>query len=227
MNESIGIFGKLPAHGDFIERNLPRSFTTPWDDWLQRCLASSREQIGSNWLDHYLTSPIWRFVLSPGTVDSNTWAGILLPSVDSVGRYFPLAFVSTIAGHSDPFLLQLQNSEWFSAAESIAISGLQEGLNADETLLRLSNISAQLNVEILSSIETTPNGFVANHNSNTIEANYATLLNSWQKSLSNNSGESHSLWWNSPSGNRPSSLLSCRGLPNAQQYASMINGQWS
>lgn len=226
MSESIGIFGKLPAHGDFIERNLPRSFTTPLDDWLQRCLASSRELIGANWLDYYLTSPIWRFVLSPGTVDSNTWAGILLPSVDSVGRYFPLTFAQQIPGNSNPYLVQLQNSEWFSAIESVAISCLQEALAADESLTRLNNIAAPLITEIDTSVEVTANGFLSSHNSNSIDANYAALLNSWQKSASNNNSESHSLWWNTPSSNRPSSLLNCRGLPNSQQYASMINGQW-
>ena len=32
---SIGFFGKLPSHGDFLSRRLPRSFVDPWDSWLQ------------------------------------------------------------------------------------------------------------------------------------------------------------------------------------------------
>lgn len=61
MQTTLGLFGKIPAHGDFVERNLQRSFSLQWDDWLQRGMASSREQLGSHWLDAYLTSPIWRF----------------------------------------------------------------------------------------------------------------------------------------------------------------------
>ena len=30
--------------------------------------------------------PIWRFVLLPGLIGSNGWAGVLMPSVDRVGR---------------------------------------------------------------------------------------------------------------------------------------------
>ncbi len=28
---SMGFFGKIPARGDFVQRTLPPSFTTPWD----------------------------------------------------------------------------------------------------------------------------------------------------------------------------------------------------
>ena len=34
MGARTGLFGKLPAHGDFVRRHLPRSFVTPWDEWL-------------------------------------------------------------------------------------------------------------------------------------------------------------------------------------------------
>jgi type VI secretion system protein ImpM len=66
---SVGLFGKLPAHGDFIYRNLPSNFINAWDAWLQGFVGSSQEQIGESWLDVYLTSPIWRFVLSDGVID--------------------------------------------------------------------------------------------------------------------------------------------------------------
>jgi len=51
-------------------------------------VASSKEQMGDEWLDTYLTSPIWRFVLSSGVIDTQHWAGIMLPSVDQVGLSF-------------------------------------------------------------------------------------------------------------------------------------------
>ncbi|OGI58559.1 MAG: type VI secretion-associated protein, partial [Candidatus Muproteobacteria bacterium RBG_19FT_COMBO_61_10] len=30
-----GVYGKLPTHGDFIQRNLPSAFVRQWDVWLQ------------------------------------------------------------------------------------------------------------------------------------------------------------------------------------------------
>src|SRR4029434_3465373 len=39
-----GLFGKLPARGDFVRENLPRDFTDSWDDWWQRGLAERQER---------------------------------------------------------------------------------------------------------------------------------------------------------------------------------------
>ena len=56
MVMTCGFFGKLPAHGDFVERNLPSAAITGWDEWLQQAVAISREQLGESWLDTYLGS---------------------------------------------------------------------------------------------------------------------------------------------------------------------------
>ncbi len=86
--ESPGIFGKLPWLGDFVTRRLPHSFVEPWDDWLQRGMAATREALGDGWLDSFLTAPVWRFLLPAGSAGP-AMAGVLMPSVDRVGRYFP------------------------------------------------------------------------------------------------------------------------------------------
>ena len=91
-----GLFGKLPAHGDFIYRDLPPSFINVWDEWLQGYVGSVKEQLGDAWLDVYLTSPIWRFAFGEGVIDENVWAGIMLPSVDRVGRYFPFSIATKL-----------------------------------------------------------------------------------------------------------------------------------
>ena len=89
----VGFFGKLPSHGDFIERRVASAFREAWDEWLQRCMTQSQRELGSRWLDCYLTSPMWRFFLCDGVAGAASYAGILLPSVDRVGRYFPLTVV--------------------------------------------------------------------------------------------------------------------------------------
>jgi type VI secretion system protein ImpM len=87
LKNKPGFYGKIPARGDFVSRGLANSFLSTWDQWLQSALLASKEQLGDQWLDFYLTSPIWHFVLSAGICDQNVWAGILMPSVDKVGRY--------------------------------------------------------------------------------------------------------------------------------------------
>lgn len=85
-----GWYGKLPALGDFATRRLPPEVVTRCDAWLSAGLAASRRELGGEWLGLYLTAPIWRFAWSAGVAGEATWVGVLMPSVDRVGRYFPL-----------------------------------------------------------------------------------------------------------------------------------------
>lgn len=93
---ALGFYGKVATHGDFVSRRLPRSFLDPWDHWLQDCLRYSQEQLGADWLDVYLTSPVWRFALAPGVCGDGAWTGVLIPGVDRVGRYFPLTVAAPL-----------------------------------------------------------------------------------------------------------------------------------
>jgi type VI secretion system protein ImpM len=116
-----GWFGKIPALGDFASRRMPASFVAPWDAWLSQGLERVREALGEGWLDAYLSGPIWRFGLMPGVVDRHGWLGVLMPSVDRVGRYFPL----TIAGAwSDPAPELAGLEAWFGQLCAIALDCL-------------------------------------------------------------------------------------------------------
>jgi type VI secretion system protein ImpM len=119
-----GWYGKIPNLGDFVSRRLPARFTVAWDDWLQRALASSRAQLGEQWLATYLTSPVWRFLLMPGVCGSTAWAGVLMPSVDRVGRYFPLTIAIELARISLRRDGLERLSAWLARAEGAALSTL-------------------------------------------------------------------------------------------------------
>ncbi len=138
-NNKTGLYGKLPAHGDFIFRDLPTQFINVWDEWLQGYVGSSREQLGENWLNVYLTSPIWRFALSEGVVDGNCWAGIMLPSVDRVGRYFPFSIVTQLPAQSSPVEFLCGRPNWFQAMEDAALSALDGQLNIDDLIEELND----------------------------------------------------------------------------------------
>lgn len=87
-----GFYGKLPARGDFVRFGLPRDFTDPWDAWLSAAIAGSRARMGEIWLPAFLESPVWCFRLVPGLCGTQAVLGLMLPSVDRAGRYFPLTF---------------------------------------------------------------------------------------------------------------------------------------
>ena len=91
-----GWYGKLPCLGDFASRRLPPDFIARWDGWLQRCDRDQRAQLGER--GSTPTSPArcgashgpsaWRRFRAATT--RALCAALLMPSVDRVGRYFPL-----------------------------------------------------------------------------------------------------------------------------------------
>lgn len=83
-------FGKLSSLGDFAQRRMPAEGLGVFDSWLSRAMQGARDQFGERWLDIYLTAPTLRFAWAPGVIDTRWWFGLLMPSCDSVGRYFPL-----------------------------------------------------------------------------------------------------------------------------------------
>ncbi|WGS86509.1 type VI secretion system-associated protein TagF [Methylomonas sp. UP202] len=129
-NHRVGFFGKVPALGDFVSRRLPRQFIDPWDQWLQGSLRASQEMLGDQWLSLFLVSPIWRFTLSPGLCGPSAWAGVMMPSVDRVGRYYPLTLAQAVDANAVSAMF-LPESDWFSRLEEAALAGLAEQFDLD------------------------------------------------------------------------------------------------
>lgn len=129
-----GLYGKLPARGDFVRAGLPRDFVDPWDNWLQRGILAAQEIAGEAWLAAWLEAPIWRFVLPPGLLGEGGVAGVWLPSVDRAGRYFPLtvAAVAPFDWAVRPAVLQ----GFLSGAEQTALDALEQDLGPEEVLHR-------------------------------------------------------------------------------------------
>lgn len=97
MPDALGFTGKIPARGDFVGSGLPRDFIDPWHEWQSVVIAGSRTLMGDVWLDAFLEAPVWRFILSPGRCGARGAVGLIMPSVDKVGRYFPLTFAALSA----------------------------------------------------------------------------------------------------------------------------------
>jgi type VI secretion system protein ImpM len=224
-DSQIGLYGKLPAYGDFIFRNLNSSFITPWDEWLQHFISGSQEQMGEDWLNIYLTSPIWRFVLSPGVIDSKMWAGLLMPSVDRVGRYFPISLVKPFEENINPVKFMLDQSSWFDALEANCLSALDGSVDADALIAAVNQIEL-LHAEDYQSTfnlgEIGPMLFGIDPENNPMQTALPYMLNAaLTTGLS-----SYSLWQTSGSQLISPMLFSCQGLPPIGGIASMLDGQW-
>jgi type VI secretion system protein ImpM len=223
---AVGIYGKLPAYGDFIFRNLRASFINPWDEWLQHFVSASKEQIGNGWLDIYLTSPIWRFVLSPGVIDNHLHAGILLPSVDRVGRYFPLTVVKKLSATDSPLDIFLNQGEWFRAAEESCLLALNGELDADELVSALALDHTAAPCEYLPAADLGQTGPMVFDIPGTEQGHIRALLPHLANAALAASLSSFSLWATNGSEHVSPVMFSCRGLPPIRGVAAMLDGQW-
>ena len=234
MNGSseLGFYGKMPSNGDFISRNLPRTFIEPWDQWLQESIATSREQLGKDWLNYYLTAPIWRFALSRGVCDNNIWIGILIPSVDQVGRYFPLTLAAQVNDSYNIIDIADNEEPWFSQAEHIALSALDKNnkLNTFNQYIDQLNLPGHLITTPKTQQDKIPEPHTANSDSwrvlmtrsKPVSANLSTLT----EQLLYQRFENFSLWWTSGSEQIEASILTCKKLPQAHGFAAMLSGNW-
>ncbi|NOT84801.1 MAG: type VI secretion system-associated protein TagF, partial [Methylococcaceae bacterium] len=218
----VGFYGKLPIIGDFVSRRLPEEFITPWDSWLQSAIAASREALGEEWLSRFLTSPIWRFLLSPGVCGERAVAGIVMPSVDRVGRYFPLT-VAVVFEQSPPLPLVLATGNaWFEQLEDVALTGLEGNLDLqafDQLIQGIPVFSMSVHSSPAPQSFTEKKAFyiAMEHCGQTadafVELNAQLLINFMP---------GYSLWRNAGSEHVGSALLAYEGLPPIGEFAEFL-----
>lgn len=130
---TTGLYGKLPAHGDFVRRALPDGFVLPWDAWLQACIATAREEMGeAEFAAAWDAAPPWRFRLPPGACGTSAAAGVMVPSADMVGRRFPLTLAALLRDGSEA-----PAGGWYEALAAAGTAGRDGGEGADDVLAAL------------------------------------------------------------------------------------------
>jgi type VI secretion system protein ImpM len=232
----IGLYGKLPSHGDFLRRRTSEAFVTAWDAWLQASLAASRSALGDRWLDVYLTSPAWRFAAAAGSCGPAPVLGVMVPSVDRVGRCFPLALVAELPVHVHLVHAALAAAPFFETAERLAIDTLAADYvdfeEFDAGVVRLADDLARTLV---------PPRLV-------FDAEAAAILDSdpgtaWQfplvsvdelrPALEQLAAERLSaaydplmLWWTEGSSIVEPGCLVGRGLPRPESFVALLEGAW-
>jgi len=218
LNATIGFYGKLPMTGDFVSRRLPNEFINPWDNWLQKAITASHIELADAWLNSYLTSPIWRFFLSPNVCGPQAVAGIMMPSVDKIGRYFPLTLAATFAQTPPWSEFFSSQSVWFKQLEDIALKSLDDSLDLNGFDQLLQNISADTASAADQPIQQSENLYFP------ISAN-ATLSDAFiacSEQLLVKTMPSYSLWGNAGSEFVNPALFVFPGLPPIDHYARLL-----
>ncbi|HIE33011.1 MAG TPA: type VI secretion system-associated protein TagF [Thermodesulfobacteriaceae bacterium] len=225
-----GYHGKIPGRGDFIYNGLSRNFIDSWDAWLQGAIASSRNRLMDEWPSIYLSSPIWRYYLAPGLCGGCAWIGVVMPSVDKAGRYFPLTVACSLPAEFNPFTLMTDRNLWFVEVEELMLSLLDEDqpdvIEFDQKIEQLSYRFKQQEC-----VDKKPQGSFG-HGSlwhlplmGVNNASQSSFELSWRMLAARFS--TYSLWWSDGSEQVNPSLLVSAGLPEGESFTAMIDGQWT
>jgi len=225
VQENCGLFGKVPHQGDFVCRHLAPEFTERWHAWLQDGLNVGREQLGDDWLKLYLNAPIWRFALSPGVCGELAVVGVLIPSVDEVGRYFPLTVAHR--GRHRPWEAYLGGARWYDQAERLVLRALDEDTGY---------------AELIDGLDALPPPQFPGWPAYRLQAPADGGKGAWavpqppvpaERLLPGLIAQSHerwpggySLWWTEGSERVEPCMLICAGLPDAGRVAAMLDGDW-
>ena len=136
MTAGFGAFGKMPTVGDFFRLSPPAGFVRIWDPWIQSVMTAGQGAYGPHFDQHYMSAPIWRFTIPSGVAGAQKLTGVLMPSVDRVGRRFPLTLVSALPTPGPVACDHLSDTELFERLEDIALDCLEDNMN-QERLARL------------------------------------------------------------------------------------------
>ena len=231
----VGFYGKLPCRGDFLQRRAPQDFVDTWDAWLQESLHALRTRLEDRWLDIYLTGPVWRFALSAGVCGAGPYIGILVPSVDRVGRYFPLTVVARLAPEDCVLAVACASRAWFEDAEQLVLDALDaQALDFDTfdeqiALLRerLDTESATESAQALQVLGNAPLPAGRWQMPLASAASLQNAVNAYAHREVSRLLAPLAIWWTEGSNTLTASWLCSRGLPDAAGFAGMLTGDWS
>jgi type VI secretion system protein ImpM len=222
----IGLYGKLPTKRDFIAVAVTRPWLAIWEPWMQGGLSASQAILRDDWRDVYLRAPIWRFWLGQD-ICGGTAMGAFMPSVDGVGRYFPLTVVAQAQPPEamPPPELDPQDS-WFAQAEDMLLAALDSDRSYDDVTAALGRIPSPLDLLAASP----PEGMVRLADGSVLTA--ASPADLPQK-LASMRIEDHarsyghqSVWWTLGGEDYPPLALVSRQLPSPHLFAGLLTGRF-
>jgi type VI secretion system protein ImpM len=233
----VGFYGKLPSHGDFLRRRVSDGFVGVWDAWLQECIAASRVILGDGWLDVYLTSPAWRFACAAGACGSAPVIGVMVPSVDRVGRYFHLTLVTELPAGASVVAAATGLDGFFQAAEQLAVETLAadrvdfDSFDEQVTLLLERIDAAAIRPEVLTDADAASilngTGQARWHVPMTAPLQLGSVLEQLAAQRLSALYDPVGLWWTEGSSIVEPSFLIAKGLPHPESFAALLDGMWN
>jgi len=217
----LGFYGKLPAYGDFIQKRLPQDFINPWHEWVQTGMLACREHDPEGWMTLYLNCPAWCFVFSEGICGEQPVAGVTIPSVDRVGRYFNFTMASILPVGTSPTVFAAARHKWFEDLENLALAILDQEMDQDGIEQSIIDQSAELGWALSSrpAFES-GNGHsrIASNDLNGVVGFIPALLHQ----MISTEQDRYGIWWHRGSSQATAQMLSCAGMPLGDTFLGLI-----
>ena len=218
-----GFYGKVPTHGDFVGQRLPRIFRDHWDAWLAEAVQTSRTLMGGDWLPAYLSAPLWRFVVGHKVCGPKPMMGVVMASVDRVGRYYPLTIAAELPAGTIPASAFSAFHAWFNAVETLALSALGDEFELDAFDIQLAALQVEAMPQPATDTFISSTGVrVGGSGAQSVEELYPALIHgAMGRFLS-----PYSLWSTSESDPPSTAVILCSGLPDPATFPAFFDGQW-
>lgn len=218
-------YGKLPSIGDFVGRRMPHDLTGDWDYWLRSGLDQLRSDVPDTWPQRFVHSPIW-FFLTPARVTGVPACGVIAPSVDRVGRFYPLTVMALGTDRPQALADTATLSRFLAGAHAAVVDARRMPLSPDELDARLSDLPSPF--ESRSAAPVTP--LIANILADLNAASEASgavpmvSLPSFDTRDVLGKGSDTSLWWVSPTAQWSFQELSHGGLLHRPLFLRLFQG---
>lgn len=225
-DDTAGWFGKLAVLGDFASRRLAPDWVQACDEWLSSGLQASRRDLGERWPQVYLAAPVWRFAWGPGIVDERWWFGVLMPSCDSAGRYFPLV-ITQVRKQPPGDRIALDHLElWWSHLARAAVQTLAEGAALEDFEAELAQAPPWPRSGSLADVAQ-PQGVPGRERYATVAgASFSEVAHGLAAGALLQRLRGMSAWAPLRSPGEPGSLTLQAGLPPAGAFAQLLTGHW-
>ena len=223
---SAGLFGKLPAKRDFVAVNAPRRFLETWEPWLQSGVATSKQTSGTAWAESYNRAPIWRYWLG-ADLCGEALIGAVMPSVDGVGRAFPLTVFASGDGDSLAPPEIDDNGRWCEDAEALLLSALDAGVTLEavnETLAALPPPALHARAATSPGCrELSDGGMLVDTADGRVSAAFLAARRFGHR----RAFASQSFWWTIGGEGFPPCALSYIGLPPPTRFSDFLTGAFA
>ncbi|HEX3343182.1 MAG TPA: type VI secretion system-associated protein TagF, partial [Polyangiaceae bacterium] len=121
---NVAVFGKTPRMGDFLRVGTGGPAGEALEQWVEQGLGTAETRRGRYWPSLYGAGAPYAFIFRPprASPTRETLVGVIKPSVDSVGRRFPLVVYATALPRPNvpwPHVLPIALGDFFDAAATL------------------------------------------------------------------------------------------------------------